>query len=376
MKKASLLGLPALLLVTSAALAQQPEFDLADVHVSTTPRWFVGNYEANNVGQIRGGRYVYRDGVLLSMIAEAYGVTPELVTGGPDWLPLDIYDVIAKVPDGTTPATARVMLQFLLAERFALVVRHEMRPAPRFVLSVGKGGSKLKPAAKSEDSGCKSEMAGPMPTSITSPAQIPNTKLICHNLTSQQIIDNLRQNAGGPINTYLTREVIDQTKLEGAWDFELEFTPIGFVGDKGKDGITLYDAVAKQLGLTLGLKDVPLPAIVIESANRNPTPNSPAVKADLGLTTARFEVASIKPVNPNERIMPSRNGGEMRLVGTLRSLITQAFMITPNAANDVIIGLPKSADSKIWDVTAKFPRVGEGAPVGGGARPFHPRAAW
>jgi uncharacterized protein (TIGR03435 family) len=62
----------------------------------------------------------------------------------------------------------------------------------------------------------------------------------------------------------------------------------------------------------------------------------------------------------------------MRFVGTLRSLITQAFMITPDSASDVIVDLPKSADSQIWDITAKLPGAGEGAPTAGGARPLPP----
>ncbi len=132
------------------------------------------------------------------------------------------------------------------------------------------------------------------------PASMPNLKFSCHNLTPAQIIENLRQMSGGPINNYLPREVFDATGLQGKWDFDLEFTDIGIVGDKGRDGITLYDAVSKQLGLNLELKDVPVPALVIKSLNRNPTPNAPEVKTQLGLATARFEVATIKPINPAE----------------------------------------------------------------------------
>jgi uncharacterized protein (TIGR03435 family) len=205
------------------------------------------------------------------------------------------------------------------------------------------------------------------------PASLPNLKVACHNLTSTQIIENFRQMTGGGINTYLSREVIDSTGLEGKYDFDLEFTPISMIGEKGPDGITLYDAVSKQLGLTLELKDVPVPALVIESANRNPTPNTPAVKTDLGLTTARFEVASIKPMNPDERIMGSVGGSELRFAGNLRALIVQAFMIYPNAADDVILGLPKSADSQVWVIRAKLPSTGEGAPTGGGTRPQPPQ---
>jgi uncharacterized protein (TIGR03435 family) len=375
MKKIPALGVLTIMpLVVMPLLAQQPKFELADVHISPTARWFVGNYEPDNAGHIVDGRYILRDSNMLNLIDVAYGVTDDMIAGGPVWIRLDVYDVIAKVPDGTTDQTAKLMLQTLLAERFGLVARRDTRPMPRFVLSVAPGGSKLKPAAPSQDSGCKSQMSGmeggrggPI-----NPASLPNLKVACHNLTSTEIIENLRQMAGGPINTYLPREVVDSTGLQGKWDFDLEFTPIGFVGDKGRDGITLYDAVSKQLGLTLELKDVPVPALVVESVNRNPTPNAPAVKTDLALTTARFEVASIKPLNPGERPMGNLGGSELRFGGTLRNLVTQAFMLFPNAANDVIFGLPKSADSQIWIITAKLPGIGEGAPIGGGARPQPP----
>jgi uncharacterized protein (TIGR03435 family) len=43
-------------------------------------------------------------------------------------------------------------------------------------------------------------------------------------------------------------------------------------------------------------------------------------------------------------------------------LIALAFQIQPNAAYDKIVGLPKSAESQIWEITAKLPSAGEGAP--------------
>ena len=70
--------------------------------------------------------------------------------------------------------------------------------------------------------------------------------------------------------------------------------------------------------------------------------------------------------------MGNLGGSELRFAGNLRNLIAQAFMIYPNAANDTILGLPKSADSQVWIITAKLPSTGEGAPIGGGARPQPP----
>jgi uncharacterized protein (TIGR03435 family) len=373
MKKIASLSLLATL-ATMHAFAQQPKFDLADVHVSTTPRWFA----QNNGGLIRDGRYVNRDATLLNLIEAAYGVAEDTVAGGPSWLDTDIYDVIAKAPDGTTQAAAKLMLQALLAERFGLVVRNEKRPMPRYVLSVGKGGSKLKPASGSvggqDEPGCQQQLAGVSPGRgvVLQAGSFPNIKATCHNLTSQQIAENLRQIAGLQINSYLPREAFDSTGLEGKWDFELEFTPIGILEQKGRDGITLFDAVSKQLGLNLELKDVPVPALVVESANRKPTANAPGVSTDLSLAPPRFEVASIKPVNPDLRFAGNRGGSELRFAGTLKNLIGQAFFIQPNAQADKIIGLPKSADSQIWEITAKLPSTGDGAPIAGGARPQPP----
>ena len=214
--------------------------------------------------------------------------------------------------------------------------------------------------------------AGPGRGVVQDAASLPNMKVVCHNLTSQQIAENLHQMAGGPINTYLPREVFDSTGLEGKWDFELEFTPIGIIDLKGHDGITLFDAVTKQLGLSLEVKDVPSPVLFVESANRKPTPNAPGVSMDLA---ARFEVASIKPFDPSVRVEQIRNGGEVRFVATMKELVAQAFFIQPNAADDEIIGLPKSADTQRWDITAKLPSTGDGAPIAGGARPQPPPRA-
>lgn len=371
MKKVAVISL----LVALPALAQQPKFDIADVHISTTPRWF----GQNNGGLIREGRYVNREATMLNLIEAAYDVTEDTVAGGPNWLDTDLYDVIAKVPGDTTPAAAKLMLQALLAERFGLVVRKDTRPMPLYVLSIGKGGSKLKRAAASSDSGCRAELAGVQPGAPIDLRSAPNLKAVCHNLTGKQITENLRQLAqatGNVHNTYLPREVADQTGLEGAWDFELEFTPIAFVQDKGRDAISLFDAVNKQLGLSLDLKEVPVPALVVESVNRKPTPNPPSVATDLGLAEARFEVAAVKPVNPGQPIpmgLSYRGGSEMRVTGTLHSLMAQAFQIQPNAANDKIVGLPKSADSQVWDITAKLPSTGEGAPLNANGRVIPPQ---
>ena len=361
MKKIALLGSLATMFMT----AQQPKFEVADVHVSPTARGFAQNFG----GVVRAGRYVNRDATMLQLITAAYGIPVDDISGGPGWVSSDLFDIIAKVPDGATPATAKLMLQALLADRFGLVLRQDTRPLARYVLSVGKG-SKLKAASGEGPARCQpqGQPGGAPPGDL---ASMPNIKVSCRNLTGAAIAENLRQMAGG----YLTHDVVDLTKLDGSWDFDLEWTPRGALEAKGRDGISVFDAVDKQLGLKLELKDVPMPSLSIEKVNRKPTANTAGIATALALAAARFEAATIKPADPNGRPFQGllyTGGSQMRAGGTLRFMIALALQVSPNVANDTVVGLPKSADSVRWDITAKVPSTGEGAPNVVNGRPQPP----
>ncbi len=124
---------------------------------------------------------------------------------------------------------------------------------------------------------------------------MPNRKWDCHNLTGPAIADNLRT----MVTDYVDHDAVDATKLEGSFDFELEWTPRAALAAKGADGISLFDALEKQLGLKLELRNIPMPALAVERVNRKPTPNPDGIAAKLNLTSARFEAASVKPANPD-----------------------------------------------------------------------------
>src|SRR5262249_40735727 len=158
---------------------------------------------------------------------------------------------------------------------------------------------------------------------------------------SADIATNLRQMAGG----YVTHDVVDSTKLEGSWDFDLEWTPRGALEAKGADGISLFSAVEKQLGLKLELKNVPVPSLAIEGVNRTPTPNLPGVETALAEAPPRFEAAVIKLADPDKPFqgLLYTGGSQMRAGGTLRFMIALALQIPPNIANDMVVGVPKSA---------------------------------
>lgn len=343
-----------------------PKFELADVHASTTTIAFAQNFG----GVLREGKYVNRDVTMVKLIATAYGVPEENVVGGPGWIASDLFDIVAKVPEGTNMAAANLMLKSLLVERFGLAIHEGTYPVPRYVLSVGKGGSKLKPTGETDPGTCKSKQVA-FPTDPNDLANFPDGQVACKNLTSAAIAENLRIMAGG----YLDHDVVDMTHLEGSFDFDLTWTPRVALIAKGHDGISIFDALEKQLGLKLELKDVPAPGLVVDHVNRNPTANPAGAATALALAAARFEVASIKPADPSKPPFVGllySGGSQMTAGGTLRQMIALALQVPQNVANDMVVGLPKSAETQAWMIEAKVPTTGEGAPQIMNGRPMPP----
>ncbi|MEP7355176.1 MAG: TIGR03435 family protein, partial [Acidobacteriota bacterium] len=134
------------------------QFVVADVHVSTK-----ADRDLSNV--MRSTQMEMRNVTMLTLIQRAYAtgdsslVDAEKVVGGPRWLELNNYVVVARTPTATTKVQdIPPMLKTLLTERFGLVVHEEERPIPTYVLLLGKGKHKLK-ASDGSDTRCS--MQGP-----------------------------------------------------------------------------------------------------------------------------------------------------------------------------------------------------------------------
>ena len=341
-----------------------PRFEITDVHASAkVPNAFL------RTGPVRNGRYEIRNATMVDLVRLAYGVTPDKVLDGPNWLELDRFDVIAKVPPDSTPETQKLMLQALLADRFKLVVRQDTRPLPAYVLTTGKN-VKLKEADGSGDTGCKMQSApGPagegggriMVALNGNPQTIAlgpggTIAFVCRNLTMAAFADGLRGMLGASVGQ---NPVQDHTGLKGAWNFEVHWSlPIlGPVAGAASDRITVFDAVDKQLGLKLEQIQIPTPVIVVESANRTPTENPPGLAEALPTLPApsEFEVAEVKLSGPASTFprFQMQPGGRFTSQGMpMRFLIGRAFN---GYSNDQILGVPNWADSQRFDITAKAP---------------------
>lgn len=323
--------------ISGQSAAPRSGFEIADVHVSA-PRMNPG--AGVRPGAVRNGVYEIANGTMLDLIRIAYTVEADKVLGGPSWLELDRFDVTAKVPAGTTMDTARPMLQALLADRFKLVVREEKKEMKTWVLSEASPGSaKL---LRSQGGIAPSCQGQPEP---------PNVKGACRNQSMIGFLNTLNQVA----RTYVDGPITNATGLTGSWDFDITFTQDrAQLKELGAQGISLFDALEKQLGLKLEQKTITTQTFNVVSVNRTPTANAAGIEKILPPPPApEFEVVDVKPTDPastapqRAQVLPS---GQINATSVpLRVMLSLAWGIQ---GNDLIAG-PKWIDEKKFDIIGK-----------------------
>jgi uncharacterized protein (TIGR03435 family) len=315
-------------------------FVIADVH----PSPFAANQFMHG-NSIQGDRYFLTQATMTELIATAYGVDANNVQGGPTWLDRNHYDIRAKVPPKATQEDVKPMLRGLLADRFHLVVKSGTAPMPAYILSA-TGKPMMTESEGSGESSCT-----PVPPPSNAPPNAPFYIVVnCKHLTMAALADTLHLFAGG----YLEQPVVDETKLEGAWDFTLKWTPKDQLQKQGADGISIFAAVEKELGLKLDLKTAPRPVFQVVSVNEAPTPNVAKIDELLPETpVSPFEVTVIKPSAPDEKPFGHITGNEVQTRAIpLNFLINFAWQLNP-VNKEGIVNAPKWLETAKYDVTAK-----------------------
>ncbi len=257
------------LLIGAAGLAQsqsppqRPAFDAFEVATvkPTPPDWSSGRYFRMETTH----QFVAKNYALRLLIGLAYNLTPRAISGGPEWLDSDHYDVLAATPGEVQPTVDEQMkmLQQLLAERFKLAFHREKKEFSIYTITISKNGPKLKESANPNEL--------PYLTSTVFPASsggIDHLQMPARNATMEQFASVLQR-------AILDRPVVDRTGLSGKYDFTLEWTPdeTQFGGnlppgapDSGRPGI--YEAMQQQLGLKLEPTRGPIEAMVIDRVER------------------------------------------------------------------------------------------------------------
>ena len=196
------------------------------------------------------------DGVtLLDCIRSAYNLRADQISA-PAWMNDARYEIHAVGPAGSFGNGGwRPMLQSLLADRFRLKVHQETRSLPVYELKVAKKGPKFKQVAKTGRSGVMGH----------------NTHYTFTAVTMAQLAETL--------STIADRLVVDKTGLSGQYDFELQYSREAAFGVSGRSSgdsnqdPDIFTAVREQLGLKLAAGNGPLPFLVVDQADKTPTPN-------------------------------------------------------------------------------------------------------
>jgi len=233
-----------------------------------------------------------------TLVQQAYGVRSDQVSGGPDWIRSQQYDVTAKLDPSLIDALAklnrddreaarRTMLEKLLEDRFQLKARRETRDQPIYSLVIAKNGPKLQESAPTDDASAKgkpnsSDMQAEMMKKLQAASAGGGgggSTLNAHATTMADFALLLTGRAGRPVE--------DKTGLTGKYDVKLQYAAdpnqlaiaremLG--GDLGQSnggpratdssGPDLFTALQQQLGLKLEPGKGPVESIVIEHVER------------------------------------------------------------------------------------------------------------
>jgi uncharacterized protein (TIGR03435 family) len=249
------------------------EFEVASINPS--PPDASGGYMTNLARA--SDRFSARNLELMKLIRAAYGIPmaaeDSRMTGGPNWLKSEKYDVDAKI-DGSVVDELKTlsqdqrtlaqqqMLQALLADRCKLAIRRETKDLAIYTLVNTKSGRKLQDANPGETSSLSYGGDGAT-RSITGQAR-----------SIANFVQALSVALGCP--------VVDKTGLTSKYDFKLEWTPddnqeqsssTGAPNDRPPsppDSIvpSIFQAIQEQLGLKLVSGRGPVEVFVIDHAER------------------------------------------------------------------------------------------------------------
>ncbi len=204
------------------------------IHPADSPDQF-GGWSMNP------GRYRGKGVTLQSLIATAHGVSKERVVGS---APLDRrYDVVVSLPPGRCELL-KPLLQSALEAAFGFSTRRQMREADVYALRKIAGTEpKIR---KGTGGGAHASQSG--------------GTIVAVNWDIQGLVGTLQNMLGEP--------VVNETALEGIYDWDIQFDE--------HDPQTIIKAVRQQLGLELVKAKRPVEFLVVEESIADPAhPSAP-----------------------------------------------------------------------------------------------------
>jgi len=191
------------------------------------------------------------------LIAFAYLLHSSQVIGGPPWAENDRYDIMGKPDAPGLPNIAQFqgMVRRLLTDRFGLTFHRERKNLAVYAMTIAKGSAKI----------LKSENSSMYPVFGTNG---PPGALAIRNMSMTSFAEYAQ-------SRFLDKPVVDETGLDGRYDFQLHWQP-GLAADvPPSDAEPLPDifiAFQQQLGLKLQATRAAANTLVIDKVEK-PTAN-------------------------------------------------------------------------------------------------------
>lgn len=256
-------------IVFAATLLSGQSFDIASV--KRLPQPADGTSSGGGPGTQDPGRWWRYNVTLGSLLVQAFPIQGHAIVG-PDWLTSTRYDIVATVPAGAQREDIPLMIQRLLAERFALQFHREKKEMPGYALVTSRDGPKLKPAG-------------------ANPAAIPGRngfsdipEGIAAGVIKVDSVGTVRRISAGAMSLpqfadYLAGQndflIMDLTELPGTYDIVFYYArPRPLFAETPPDNtFDLRTALRDQLGLELQTRKIPVDLLVIDHIEQTPTAN-------------------------------------------------------------------------------------------------------
>jgi len=220
---------------------------------------------------------------LQTLIRDVYRVQESQISGAPNWLNSEKYDVDARMeksaadelrkldPMQSLPERQR-MLQALLADRLKLTLHRETKELPVYALAIAENGPKIQEAKPGD--AYTNGIQGP----DGRPGGPGNIRMGRGMLTGQALsmADFVRA-----LSEQLGRPVLDKTGLTGKYDLALQWTPsegelpmlsrtegTPSAPNFAPPGSAIFTAIQDQLGLELESQDSPVETLVIDHVEK------------------------------------------------------------------------------------------------------------
>jgi uncharacterized protein (TIGR03435 family) len=273
--------------VCAAASAQTPDpaFEVASIKPSRADVAMV------NLSFEPGGRFVATNVSLQMLIGLAYGdgaplppnriiVNAAWIGGGP-YMTATRYDINAKADGNPSRSQLPILLRSLLADRFTLVVHHENRDLPVYVLRIDRADGRLGRDLRRSTLACNPDgrPASPPGNAATgfAPAGCGFRSVPGRTAARGVPIRDLARLMTGWVDDH--RPVEDETGLEGNFDIDLEWAtdqPLPAnappMPPANPNAPSLFTALREQLGLRAEPGKRSEEILVVDHAER-PTPD-------------------------------------------------------------------------------------------------------